>query len=144
MEPNTKFKIFLVDDDGFTLAMYEQHLVNLGYEDVQTFTSGSEALSALAEVPQVVFLDYNMDNLSGFDVLKKIKRYNPNIYVVMVSGQDDVKAAVEALKFGAFDYLLKGDNEHDKMEKVLQRISNIQEMLRQSRPTFWRKILTII
>lgn len=125
MENNTK--IFLVDDDLFSLNTYRQHLENLGYNDVSLFLNGTICLNNLYKKPGVIFLDHNMDNLTGFDVLKKIKRYDSTIYVVIISAQENMKGAVNALKYGAFDYIIKGHNESENMRQVLLRIDSIQK-----------------
>lgn len=143
MEANKNFKIFIVDDDTFSLNLFEQNIRNLGYNDVTTFNNGTDCLNSLSQKPNVIFLDHNMDVLPGFEVLKKIKRYDPNIYVVMVSAQEDLKTAVNSMKYGVFDYIAKGDNEHKKMENVLLRISEIQETLRKQN-SFIKKILPFL
>lgn len=138
-----QLKIFVVDDEIFYLNILEQHISNLGYEQVTAFSNGTDCLNQIAENPDVVFLDYNMDTLTGYDVLKKIKRYNPNIYIVMISGQENIKAAVDTLKHGAFDYIQKGEMEEQKIEQVLDRILDVKDLLKQSNPNFFRKFLQI-
>lgn len=140
----TETKIFLVDDDAFSLALYEQTIRSLGYTDVTSFSNGTDCLHALISKPRVVFLDHCMDNLTGFEVLKKIKRFDPNIYVVMVSGQENMQQALDALRFGAFDYLIKGDNEVEKMKAVLERIGKVQELLKKNKPGFFGKLISLL
>jgi len=145
MTNSKQFKIFLVDDDLFSLSLYEQSLRNLGYQDITTFESGTDCLNQLNQNPQVIFLDHNLDNtLSGFETLKKIKRFDPNTYVVMVSGQEDMQQALDALRYGAFDYLIKGQNEVEKMQLVLDRIAQIQEMLSKKKPSTLKRFLSLL
>ena len=144
MENINKFKIFLVDDDHFCLNLYEQHLINMGHTDVTTFDNGTACLNSITQNPDIIFLDHNMDVLTGFELLKKIKRFNPNIYVVMISGQENMKTAIDALKYGAFDYIIKNDNEAEKMEDVLRRIKAIQKELVKSKYPLFKKLLTFI
>lgn len=125
---NTK-KIFIADDDIFTSAIFKQHLHNLGYDDVTCFSDGTSCLNQLTEKPGIVLLDHQMDDLNGFEVLKKIKRFDPNIYVVMVSGQEDMTTAIDSLKYGAFDYIIKGTDTTDKITKVLYRIGEIHQLI---------------
>jgi DNA-binding NtrC family response regulator len=73
-----------------------------------------------------------MEELTGFEVLKKIKRVNPNIYVVMVSAQDNIKTAVDALKYGAFDYVIKDQQVNDNMLKIVSKITKVKEALTQN------------
>ena len=144
MENINKFKIFLVDDDHFCLNLYEQHLVNLGHTDVTTFDNGTACLNSLTQNPDIIFLDHNMDVLTGFELLKKIKRFNPNIHVVMISGQENMKTAIDALKYGAFDYIIKNDMVAEKMEDLLRRITEIQKELKKSKYPLFKKLLTLI
>ena len=143
MQNTQTMKLFLVDDDAFSLHLYRQNILNLGYTDVSVFENGMECLNNLNLKPEVVFLDHNMDNLSGFEVLKKIKRVDPNIFVVMVSAQENMKTAVDALKYGAFDYIIKGDNELLKIENVLCRIELIKAEIKKGNPGLLQKLLSV-
>jgi DNA-binding NtrC family response regulator len=143
MEPNTLMKIFLVDDEPFCLHLYGQYLKNLGITQVQSFGNSGDCLNQLVLRPDLIFLDYNMDNLTGIDILKKIKRFDPNIPVVFISGQEDIKVAVNALKYGAFDYLTKDSLDESKMKACLDKILLIKEMMaKKNRRSGIRKILS--
>ena len=144
MDTSKKMKIFLVDDDVFSLHLCEKNIRNLEYTDISLFQNGTDCLNSLTQNPDVIFLDYNMDILNGFEVLKKIKRAIPNTYVVMLSSQETIKTAVESLKYGAFDYLIKGDNQNAKIADVLNRIEGIQELLKKSKPGVLRKLFSLI
>jgi DNA-binding NtrC family response regulator len=115
----------------------------MNYHDITYFSNGNDCLINLNQNPDIIFLDHNMEDITGFEVLKKIKRYNPNIYVVMVSGQENIKTAVDALKYGAFDYVIKDNNVCDKMALVIDKIIKVKEQLRLSNPTFIQKILGV-
>lgn len=129
MKPKKPFKIFIVDDDLFCLNIYEQHLHNMGYANILLFDNGLSCLHNLTEEPDIIFLDYGMDELNGLDVLKKVKYSNPSIYVVFISAQDDIETAVDSIKYGAFDYIVKGQNDGKRIEQVLEKIDHIKEML---------------
>jgi DNA-binding NtrC family response regulator len=144
MEQTKNFKIFLVDDDSFNLHLTYQHIESLGYTDVTLFQSGTDCLNNLVSNPTIIFLDHNMDDMNGFEVLKKIKRFDANIFVVMFSGQEDMETAVDSLKFGAFDYIIKGAEDFSRITKVLERITSIQELLDKSKPSIWKKIAYFI
>jgi DNA-binding NtrC family response regulator len=129
-------KIFLVDDDPFCLILMEHVLRSSGYPKVSAFESGAACLDALTEEPDIIFLDQVMDSVSGTDTLKAIKRFNPDIYVVFVSGQQQVEVAVESLKFGAFDYIVKDEQLATKIAAVLVKIQVVQSLIasKQSSP----------
>tara|TARA_R110002050_G_scaffold141251_1_gene266250 strand:+ start:354 stop:788 length:435 start_codon:yes stop_codon:yes gene_type:complete len=141
MIQDTDLRIFVVDDEPFYLNFFQQYVVNLGYEDVSIFEDGNDCLMALNQNPDVIFLDFNMDSLNGYEVLKKIKRYDPNIYVVIISGQDKIEPAIEVLKHGAFDYIQKGDYEEIKIKEVLQRILEVRDLMVRTKPGFVKSML---
>jgi DNA-binding NtrC family response regulator len=140
---NTK-KIFVVDDDIFTSAIFKQHLQNLGYNDITCFSSGTLCLNHLQERPDIILLDHEMGDLTGFDVLIKIKRFDPNIYVVMVSGQEDMMTAIDSLKYGAFDYIIKGDDTTYKITKVMERIGEIHRLIEQKKNNPFNKLSNLL
>lgn len=144
MEPNATFKIFVVDDDLFSLSVYEQHLRNLGYTDIQTFDNGTNCLNHLTQNPDVIFLDHGMEILNGVEVLKKIKRFNPDIYVVFISGQEDVQTAVNSLKYGAFDYIVKGNNDVARIEQVMGKIGEVRALLQKRSKNPLKKIFPFL
>ena len=142
MYDSNQFKFFIVDDDIFCANMHEQYLKNMNYSDISYFGNGKDCLNNLDKAPDVIFLDHNMVDITGFEVLKKIKRYNPNIYVVMVSGQDSIETAVDALKYGAFDYLIKGDGVSLKMKEIINKIILIKEEIRRFNPNLIQRLLS--
>lgn len=105
---NLNKRIFIVDDDAFWATMLHQQLTNLGYLNIFTFENGEDCLDHLHLNPQMVFLDYQMEEANGLDILPKIKAYYPGISVVLCTAYEDLSVAVEALENGCLDYLLKG------------------------------------
>ncbi len=134
-----EYKIFVVDDDTFYLTLFKQQLINIGCEDISIFESGTDLLNSIQENPDVVFLDYRMDDFTGEEVLNKIKRYNPDIFVVVVSGQEGIQTAVNMLKQGAFDYLQKGEDELKKIKDVLQKIGEVKDFMERNKPNLIKR-----
>lgn len=116
------FKIFLVDDNELYAKASSHHLSLNPDNEVETFTTGKDCLGQLYTKPDMIFLDYSLPDLSGIEVLKKIKQSFPEIPVVIVSGQEDVSTAVELLKEGAYDYIVKDNNAHERMWKATNNI----------------------
>jgi DNA-binding NtrC family response regulator len=123
MITSTIARIFIVDDNQLTLAVYQKYLYNLGYTNVLVFENGTDCLNSITQQPDVIFLDYNIESANGLDVLKGIKESNPNIYVVFISGQKDVQTAITSLHFGAYDYIVKGENDTNRIKEVLDKIN---------------------
>lgn len=141
---NQNLKFFIVDNDRFCAGVYEQYLKNHYYEDIICFSSSEECLDELHQKPDIIFLDHNMEDLNGFEVLKKIKCFDPNIYVIMVSAQENIDAAVNALKYGAFDYLVKDSNVCEKMTETIDKILKIREEMSQNKLKGFRKFFSIL
>lgn len=145
METQDQFKIFIVDDDIFCANVYEQYLLTtLNYTDITCYSNGNDCLNNLHLNPDIIFLDHNMEDITGFEVLKKIKRYNPNIYVVMISGQENMKTAIDALKYGAFDYVIKNKEVCEKIGQIIHKIIKVKEELAKSDPSIIKRLLSII
>jgi len=132
---------FIVDDDPFVGQLYKQHLSNLGYSDLHYFASGVDCLKHLDLSPEIVLLDHQMAQVTGFEVLKKIKRSNPDAAVIMVSGQEDMTTALNALKYGAFDYIIKDNTETSRIEHALDRLAKLKA-LRPAKKSLFSKLIS--
>lgn len=118
------FKIFVVEDDKILARRMAYELeMNPDYE-VEMFYDGESFLKHLDEVPDAITLDYLLPDTTGAEILKKILSFDPNIPVLVVSGQQDVLTALNLMRDGAYDYMVKSDNMIKKLRKVM---SNIQE-----------------
>ncbi len=116
-------KIFIVEDDKFYCRLIEHHLkLNPDFE-IETFYTGKDLLGKLVENPDIITLDFSLPDIVGHEVLAAIKRYDPGIYVIVISGQDDIAVAVKLLKDGAYDYITKDEN---IKERLLHTIHNIE------------------
>jgi DNA-binding NtrC family response regulator len=116
-------RILIVDDEENVLALCQTILQKRGYE-VECASTAEEALDRLeTELFDVVITDLKMPGKSGLDLLTKAKALNPFVPVIMLTGFGTVHSAVEAMKEGAYDYLIKPvDNEEFKLvvEKALE------------------------
>jgi len=131
---DTTLKIFLVDDDPYCRCLMEHAVRDYGFDDVHLFDNGAACLDALIEEPDIIFLDQMMGSVSGTDALRAIKRFNPDTYVVLVSGQSKMQVAVDSLKLGAFDYVIKNEHLGERLTAVLDKIAAVRALLAQRRP----------
>jgi len=106
-------KILIVDDEPFNLDLLEQPLAEAGYA-IERAASGVEALKHVgSSLPDVVLLDQVMPGMSGLDVLREIRRKDPEIVVIIVTAHGTIELAVEAMQQGAYDFLTKPfDSDH--------------------------------
>jgi DNA-binding NtrC family response regulator len=133
----TKFNatIFLVDDDALCLNLYKQFLKQLGYNNVRMFDNGNDCLESLpSQQPDIIFLDYNMDDMNGLDVLKQIKHFNPSIIVLFISGQEDIEKAINTIQHGALDYIVKSSLNTEKLTSIMERVEALLPEKSESAP----------
>ena len=100
-------RILVVDDDPSVLSAFEQMLSEQGHL-VRVTTRGEEALEQLAkERPDLVIMDIRMPGMSGLDAVRRIRRMDPRLPVIIMTGFATTETAIEATKLGAVDYHLK-------------------------------------
>jgi DNA-binding NtrC family response regulator len=100
-------KVLLVDDEvEFASALAER--LQLRDYDVQTAHNALEALAILnSNVPDVIILDLKIPGMDGLETLKTIKKIDPTIEVIMLTGHGDVQSVAEGMKSGVFEYIMK-------------------------------------
>jgi two-component system OmpR family response regulator len=130
----TKYNsIMLIDDDQQHNEMLSDYLKQRYNLDIHAFTPGEDALQKLDELkPNYIILDYYLDRVKkdaqdGITILKKIREKFPDTHVVMLSGQDKIEVAVDSMRFGAYDYVVKNPSGFIRVENVMK---NIRENLR--------------
>ena len=131
-----KTTIFLVDDEPIQNEMLKDYLAERFSYEIKTFESGESALREINLKPPIVVLDFHLnshlpDEQNGVEVLKRIKEMSPESQVIMLSGQDKLEVAVESMKYGAYDYVVKGETAFSRMENVINNIlelSNIKQL----------------
>jgi polysaccharide export outer membrane protein len=126
--------IFVVDDNPVVRRTYQQYLTRLGCDRISAFENAQTCIDALKEGPDLVLIDYYMDTLNGLEAMKRIKRMLPSVFVVMISGQTDLQVAVNAMKYGAFDYIIKGDTEGEQMAAVIHKMLYTMNLVKRGRP----------
>jgi len=100
-------KILVVDDEVNMGQLIAEYLSEQGYA-VVTAHSGIEALAKLdLEKPQVILLDVRMPGMDGVEVLRRIRGFNTDVGILMISANDDLELAKQTIEMGAFDYTLK-------------------------------------
>lgn len=113
--------VLIVDDDAAHRLMLRETLKDRGYIPVEA-ASGEEGLKILkSQVADLVLLDIKMPGMGGMEALRKIKAFNPALPVIMMTAYATVQTAIEALKLGAEDYLLKPLN-LDELEEAIQAV----------------------
>ena len=130
---NEKIKLFLVDDDAVFLKSLEIEFLQHADFEVETYSTGELCLKNLSHNPDVIILDYNLDGIeksamNGMETLDKIKAFNPDIPVVMLSSQDKIEIAIDCMHHRAFDYVVKSETAFVRLQKIFTTIFQYKKM----------------
>ena len=124
MRPNAS--LLLVDDDAAFRQVMAGELRRLDFE-IATASSGEEAIRKAVEIePDVVLLDLQLPDVSGLEVLKKVRDASPASEVIMLTGHGSIDTAIESIRTGAFDYVVKPcplDELEVRIQRALERRS---------------------
>ncbi|TKB68798.1 MAG: sigma-54-dependent Fis family transcriptional regulator [Nitrospira sp.] len=124
------WQLLLVEDEASVREAFALRLADQGYA-VQTAGSGEECLTLLKTFePDILVLDLVMPNLSGLDVLERVKQTSPNLLVILLTARGTVKDAVEATRRGAFDFVAKSIDMED-LQHALARATQLLTLQRQ-------------
>ncbi|MFL3662882.1 MAG: sigma-54-dependent transcriptional regulator [Flavobacteriales bacterium] len=128
---NKPFKIFVVEDNEW----YNKLLVhNLSLNPdfvVESFLTGNELIAAITKKPDVITLDYRLPDTDGESLLNKIKDYDPTIEVIIISEQEEIETAVDLLKAGAYDYIVKSKDIKDRLVNTVNHIKKNTKLKKQ-------------
>jgi CheY-like chemotaxis protein len=114
--PNPHARILAVDDEAVILDSFRKILVVAGYA-IETVESGREALGLVQQHKyDFVFTDLKMPEMDGLDVVKGVKHFSPETDVIVITGFATIESAVDAMKFGAMDYVQKPFTEDELVE----------------------------
>ena len=116
-------KILVVDDEQEILAALDTHLSLIGYE-IKTCDDPEEAFNLISiEKFHMVLLDINMPNMTGIELLKKIKSIKPTVQVIMITAYSTLEKAIDCWEAGASDYILKPFADLDAIGSIVNLTS---------------------
>jgi len=133
MKDGNQIRLFLVDDDVLFLKRLEIEFLQRADFIIETFVTGELCLQQLAHNPDVIILDYHLDGIdkhaiNGLETLDRIKKYNSDIPVVMLSQQDKIDIAVNCMHHRAFDYVVKSETSFLRLQKIITSIFSYKKM----------------
>ncbi len=99
--------VFIVDDEQAISKLLTYWVRDKWKYDIEVFSNGEDVLRKLSSKPDLILLDIMLPGVDGIEVLKRVKQLDENLPVIMLSAQGSIEVAVDALKFGAFDYFPK-------------------------------------
>lgn len=126
--------IFIVDDDPVQTEMIKDYLNERYIFELKTFENGEDAMPEIEKCkPEIIILDYHLSShnpaaKNGVEILKEIKQKSPSTKVVMFSGQDNINIALDSMRNGAYDYIIKGETAFNKMETTINRLGEMHKL----------------
>lgn len=128
-----RIKLFLVDDDAVFLKSLEIEFLQHADFEIETFATGEFCMKNLEHNPDVIILDYHLDGIdknamNGIQTLDKIKSFNQDIPVVMLSSQDKIDVAINCMHHRAFDYVVKSETAFVRLQKIITTIFRYKKM----------------
>jgi len=123
----------MIDDDALYLKLLENDFMQQADFDIETFPTGELCIANLSHDPDVIILDYYLDGIdknamNGIDTLDKIKAFNPDIPVIMLSSQDKIDVAIKCMHHRAFDYVVKSETAFVHLQKIISKVFRFKKM----------------
>lgn len=117
--------IFIVQDGTVYKSMIAGYLQQKKLKNTMTFNTPEECLKALHHKPDIIVSDCLFDEISGAELMHKVKTEHPDIDFIFLSGQNDVEAAVNAMKKGAADYILKNEKAPENLFRSITYLISV-------------------
>lgn len=121
MARSKKYKVFIVEDNVLYARILKKQLMDENYQ-VKVFHNGADVIKCLPEKPDVITLDYTLPDMTGQDVLDKIQKNLPSTHVIVISAQENINTAIDLMKNGAYDYIMKAPDTREKLSNVIKNI----------------------
>lgn len=139
--------VFIIEDEPLQAELLKDLITSKFKLDVYSFGTGEEALKNWHLDPTVIVLDHDLNTvdktaMNGVEVLKRIKEQSPLTQVVMLSGQHSLAVAANSIKYGAFDYIVKGDGAFDRIGSIFQNIDDKMDAIYFR--DFYKKMNTVL
>lgn len=133
MNKENKIKLFLVEDDELFLKSLEIEFLQHADFDIETFATGELCILNLSHKPDVIILDYYLDSIdknamNGIETLDRIKAFNPDIPVIMLSAQDKIDVAINCMHHKATDYVVKSETAFMRLQKIITNVMRLNKM----------------
>jgi len=130
---NNKIKLFLVDDDAVFLKLLEFDFLEQADFDIELYATGEHCIENLVHKPDIIILDYHLDGLdktviNGIETLDRIKAFDPDIPVVILSSQDKIDVAIDCMHHKAFDYVVKSETAFLRLQQIITRIFSFKKI----------------
>ena len=128
MQNNKNPLIYVVEDNHVYNKLVVSFLKTNKFTNVESFYSGEDAVAAMEKQPKIVIQDYLLEGMNGIEVLKKAKKLVPDVEFIFLSGQDSIDIAINTMKYGAYDYIVKDQMALKKMVNKINKILSVTQL----------------
>jgi DNA-binding NtrC family response regulator len=133
MQSGNDALIFVVEDNRVYNKLICSYLKTNNFTNVMPFYSGEDAINNLYRNPDIIIQDFLLDGMNGIDVLKKAKEQNNDIEFIFLSGQDNIDVAINTMKYGAYDYIVKDQMALKKMVNKINKIQSVNKLVKSNK-----------
>lgn len=122
--------IYVVEDNKVYNRIVVESLNKKNFHNVKSFYSGDECIKAIesGERPDVVIQDYYMEGMNGLQIFQKVRKKSPHSEFIFLTANESTEVAVNSIKFGAYDYIIKDEVALDKVNDKLTKILKVKAL----------------
>ena len=133
MQKENDSLIFVVEDNRVYNKLIVSYLKSNKFTNVMPFYSGEDVINNLYRNPDIIIQDFLLDGMNGIDVLKKAKEMDTDIEFIFLSGQDNIDVAINTMKYGAYDYIVKDQMALKKMVNKINKIQSVNKLVKSNK-----------
>jgi DNA-binding NtrC family response regulator len=129
MSAKKNLLIFVVEDNKIYNHLVSEFLKKKKIE-IKSFYNGKECLSAVkdGEIPDIIIQDYFLEDITGIEVLKQVKKISHKTEFIFLTGNENMEVAVNTIKYGAYDYIIKDELALDRVVDKIHKIVKLFEL----------------
>ena len=121
--------IFVVEDNQIYNKLVVSYLKTNKFTNVESYLTGEEVLKNMHKNPDIVIQDYLLDGMTGIEVLIKAKKICPNVEFIFLSGNDNIDIAIDSMKYGAYNYIVKDQMALQKLVEKIHKINSVSKIV---------------
>ncbi|MDA3878811.1 MAG: response regulator [Prolixibacteraceae bacterium] len=134
MQKENDSLIFVVEDNRVYNKLISSYLKSNNFTNIMSFYSGEEVINNLYRNPDIIIQDFLLDDgMNGIDVLKKAKELGNEVEFIFLSGQDNIDVAINTMKYGAYDYIVKDQMALKKMVNKINKIQSVNKLVKSNK-----------
>ncbi len=122
--------IFVVEDNQMYNKLVVSYLKTNKFTNIESYFTGEDAVKNMYKNPDIVIQDYLLEGMTGIEVLIKAKKNHPGVEFIFLSGQDSIDIAINTMKYGAYDYIVKDQMALQKLVNKIHKINSVTELVK--------------